>query len=37
MRLFISAKTYCLINDNGVEINKPKDLNSNTLNVHDGT
>ena len=32
---FINAKTYCLINDNGVEIKKEKGLNSNTLSEHD--
>ena len=32
---FISAKTYCLINDNGVEIKKAKGLNSGTLSEHD--
>lgn len=32
---FISAKTYCLINDNGVEIKKAKGLNSNTLSEDD--
>lgn len=33
--IFISGKTYCLIDNDESEIKKAKGLNSNTLNEHD--